>query len=215
MRAGGGFNHRDSLSDAVLIKDNHLAVLGLGAGRRARPRPLARPHRSRSSATRSSRSPKARDAGVDLVLLDNMTPDEVREGGRRSSTARAKVEVSGGITLDTVGAYARSRRRLHLGRRAHALGAARSTSASTITRELRRCCSDDRRGEHADGGRAVPRRRARRPLAHRDRRRPHLRRARADDAAVPRLPRLLVRRLDHRCRRSRPVCRASPPSCAR
>ena len=58
------------------------------------------------------------------------------------------------------------------------------------------------------------RRRARRPLAHRDRRRAHLRRARADGAAVPRLPRLLVRRRDHRRRDLVGRAAASPPSCA-
>ena len=66
VRAGGGFNHRDSLSDAVLIKDNHLAALGLDEGGRAGARPLAgadhrgrvrhaRPGR-RSAATRASTS---------------------------------------------------------------------------------------------------------------------------------------------------------------
>ena len=49
---------------------------------------------------------EARDAGVDLVLLDNMTPDAGARRRSRSSKARRKVEVSGGVTLDTVGAYA-------------------------------------------------------------------------------------------------------------
>ena len=54
--------------------------------------------------------------------------------------------------------------------------------------------------EHADRHRSLRRRGARRPLAHRDGRRAHRRRARADDPAVPRVPRLLVRRADRRCR---------------
>ena len=56
IRAGGGFNHRDSLSDAILLKDNHLAVLGMArAVERARARWPG--PRSRSSASRRSRSP--------------------------------------------------------------------------------------------------------------------------------------------------------------
>ena len=56
VRAGGGFNHRDSLSTAVLIKDNHLAALGLTQGGRAGAGALADAASSRSSATRSTRS---------------------------------------------------------------------------------------------------------------------------------------------------------------
>ena len=103
VRAGGGFNHRDSLATAVLIKDNHLAALGLTKGRRTRA-PAGRCGSSRSSATRSSRSAR-RDAGVDVVLVDNMTPDEVAKAVEILEGS-AKVEVSGRITVDQVGAYA-------------------------------------------------------------------------------------------------------------
>ncbi len=106
VRAGGGFNHRDSLSDAVLIKDNHLAVLGLT---RAVERAKARwPGRVVEVECESlEQVDEACNVGVDRVLLDNMTPDEVREAVALIE-GRCKVEVSGGVTLETVGAYAES-----------------------------------------------------------------------------------------------------------
>jgi nicotinate-nucleotide pyrophosphorylase (carboxylating) len=104
VRAGGGFNHRESLSDAVLIKDNHLAVLGITqAVERARAR---WPGRTIEVECESPEQvAEARDADVDRIMLDNMTPDEVR-AAVKTVKGKAKVEVSGGVTLDTVGAYA-------------------------------------------------------------------------------------------------------------
>jgi nicotinate-nucleotide pyrophosphorylase (carboxylating) len=104
VRAGGGFNHRDSLSDAVLIKDNHLAALGVTlAVERARAR---WPGRTIEVECESSEQvAEARDADVDRILLDNMSPDEVRVAVKLMG-GRSKIEVSGGVTLDTVGAYA-------------------------------------------------------------------------------------------------------------
>ncbi|GIU88923.1 MAG: hypothetical protein KatS3mg010_0022 [Acidimicrobiia bacterium] len=104
MRAGGGFNHRDSLSDAVLIKDNHLAVLGLArAVERARSRWPGRVVEVECDSLDQVK--EARDAGVDLVLLDNMSPEQVAEAVTIIGGV-ARVEVSGGVSLDEVGAYA-------------------------------------------------------------------------------------------------------------
>jgi len=104
VRAGGGFNHRDSLSTAVLIKDNHLAALGLTkAVQRARARwPL---RIIEVECDTLDQVAEARDAGVDVVMLDNMSPDEVRKAVEILEGS-AKIEVSGRIDLDTVGAYA-------------------------------------------------------------------------------------------------------------
>ncbi|HTL84998.1 MAG TPA: carboxylating nicotinate-nucleotide diphosphorylase [Acidimicrobiia bacterium] len=106
VRAGGGFNHRDSLSDAVLIKDNHLAVMGLT---RAVERARARwPGRTVEVECESMEQvTEARSVGVDRVLLDNMTLEQVREAVAMLEGA-IKVEVSGGVTLETVGAFAES-----------------------------------------------------------------------------------------------------------
>jgi nicotinate-nucleotide pyrophosphorylase (carboxylating) len=103
VRAGGGFNHRDSLSDAVLIKDNHLAVLGVAqAVDRTRARWPGRIVEIECDTL--EQVVEAREAGVDIVLLDNMTPDEVAEAVVEIKGC-AKVEVSGNVTLDTVDAY--------------------------------------------------------------------------------------------------------------
>jgi len=104
VRAGGGFNHRDSLSTAVLIKDNHLAALGLNkAVQRARARWPMRIIEVECDTL--EQVAEARDAGVDVVMVDNMSPDEVRKAVEIIEGC-AKVEVSGRIDLDTVGAYA-------------------------------------------------------------------------------------------------------------
>jgi len=104
VRAGGGVNHRGSLSDGVLLKDNHLADLSIidavGRSRQAWPgRPV------QVECDTADQVSEALAAVVELVLLDNMTPDDVAAcvgvvGGR------CLVEVSGGVTLDTVAAYA-------------------------------------------------------------------------------------------------------------
>nr|WP_298807011.1 carboxylating nicotinate-nucleotide diphosphorylase [uncultured Pseudokineococcus sp.] len=115
VRCGGGRNHRTTLSDAVMVKDNHLAVLTAGgwddavvtAGlRRLRDR---LPHTTsvEVEVDRLDQLDAVLAAGVDVVLLDNMAPDELRRGVERVG-GRALVEASGGVRLSTVGAIARS-----------------------------------------------------------------------------------------------------------
>jgi nicotinate-nucleotide pyrophosphorylase (carboxylating) len=104
VRAGGGFNHRDSLATAVLIKDNHLSALGLAkAVERARSRWPARIIEVECDTI--EQVGEACEMGVDIVMLDNMTPDEV-EKAVDLIDGRCQIEVSGGVTLDTVGSYA-------------------------------------------------------------------------------------------------------------
>jgi nicotinate-nucleotide pyrophosphorylase (carboxylating) len=104
VRAGGGFNHRDSLSDAVLIKDNHLAVLGLSrAVERAKARWPGRVIEVECDSLEQVKEAAA--VGVDMVLLDNMSPEMVTQAVQILAGG-AKVEISGGISLDSVGAYA-------------------------------------------------------------------------------------------------------------
>lgn len=104
VRAGGGANHRDSLSDAVLVKDNHLAVLGIAdAVAAARERWPGRVVEVECDTL--DQVDAARDAGCDLVLLDNMTVADVRAAIDLLAGA-IPVEVSGGVSLDEVGEYA-------------------------------------------------------------------------------------------------------------
>lgn len=112
VRAGGGVNHRGSLSEWVMLKDNHLAHFGIEeAVRLARTRwPGRLVH---VECEREQQVEEALAAGADAILLDNMKPEQVRscvalardivarQGGRRPL-----LEVSGGITIETVGAYA-------------------------------------------------------------------------------------------------------------
>ena len=106
VRAGGGFNHRDSLSDAVLIKDNHVAAAGVAKSiERARSAWPGRMIEVECDAI--EQVIEARAAAADRVLLDNMTPAQVREAVAILE-GTAEVEVSGGVTLETIGSYAES-----------------------------------------------------------------------------------------------------------
>jgi nicotinate-nucleotide pyrophosphorylase (carboxylating) len=106
VRAGGGANHRGNLSEWILIKDNHLADLGITeAVRRARMRWPGRP--VQVEADDLDQVHEAIEAGADLVLLDNMTPAEVADCVQaRGDATRPLLEVSGGVTLQTVADYA-------------------------------------------------------------------------------------------------------------
>jgi nicotinate-nucleotide pyrophosphorylase (carboxylating) len=112
VRAGGGVNHRGNLSDWVLLKDNHLAHLGIeDAVRRAREMWPART--VHVECDHLSQVEQALDAGADAVLLDNMTVDDVRDCVAAAERAAAShgghrplLEVSGNVTIDMVGAYA-------------------------------------------------------------------------------------------------------------
>jgi nicotinate-nucleotide pyrophosphorylase (carboxylating) len=106
VRAGGGFNHRDSLSDAVLIKDNHVVATGIAKSiERARSTWPGRMIEVECDSL--AQVTEARDAAADRVLLDNMSPAQVREAVVLLNGA-IEVEVSGGVTLETISAYAES-----------------------------------------------------------------------------------------------------------
>lgn len=107
VRAGGGRNHRHALYDGVLIKDNHLLAAGGPAAAIAACR--ARAHhllRVECEVTTLAELEEALAAGAEVVLLDNMTPDQVREAAARAHAKHVLVEVSGGVTLATLRAYA-------------------------------------------------------------------------------------------------------------
>jgi nicotinate-nucleotide pyrophosphorylase (carboxylating) len=107
VRAGGGRNHRGSLSEMVLVKDNHLGGMTI-ADAVARARDLWPGRGVEVECERPGQVDAAVAAGADLVMLDNMTPEAAAacvarvRGGARPHTL---VEVSGGVTLATVGSY--------------------------------------------------------------------------------------------------------------
>ncbi|HEX2046431.1 MAG TPA: carboxylating nicotinate-nucleotide diphosphorylase [Acidimicrobiales bacterium] len=104
VRAGGGVNHRGSLSDGVLVKDNHLGGMSIEEAVAA-ARHLWPGRTVQVECDDVDQLKQALSAGADLVLLDNMSPDEVR-AAVDLVRGRCLVEVSGGVTLDTVAAYA-------------------------------------------------------------------------------------------------------------
>jgi nicotinate-nucleotide pyrophosphorylase (carboxylating) len=104
VRAGGGYNHRDSLSDAVLIKDNHVAASGI-AKSIERARRMWPGRMIEVECDTLDQVDEARTAGATRILLDNMTPQQVREAVALVEGV-AELEISGGVTLETISAYA-------------------------------------------------------------------------------------------------------------
>jgi nicotinate-nucleotide pyrophosphorylase (carboxylating) len=108
VRVGGGTNHRFNLSDAVLIKDNHLAALRLrGCGIRdamIRVRRAAPPSaKIMIEVTSLGEAEEALEAGARWLLLDNMSTNEMRDVVQAARTyPDARTEASGGVTLDSV-----------------------------------------------------------------------------------------------------------------
>jgi nicotinate-nucleotide pyrophosphorylase (carboxylating) len=104
VRAGGGYNHRECLSDAVLIKDNHLAYLDLTAAvERSKVRWPGRTIEVECDTLAQVHEAVA--AAADLILLDNMSPDEVR-AAVAAVDGMVPLEVSGGVTFETIRDYA-------------------------------------------------------------------------------------------------------------
>lgn len=104
VACGGGRNHRVGLFDAVLIKDNHVRAAGSIAEAVARSR-AAGDLPVEVECDTLEQVAEAVGAGVDAILLDNMSPAELRDAVALVS-GRARLEASGGITLDNVHAVA-------------------------------------------------------------------------------------------------------------
>lgn len=103
---GGGHNHRFGLSDAVMAKDNHLAVLtseGLSVAEAIRTARARLPHTTmiEVEVDRLDQVPAVLEGGADIIMLDNFTPAQLREGVELID-GRAVVEASGNVTLETI-----------------------------------------------------------------------------------------------------------------
>ena len=103
---GGGHNHRFGLSDAVMAKDNHLAVLtgeGLSVADAIRSARARLPHTTvvEVEVDRLDQVPAVLEGGADIIMLDNFTPTQLREGVELVN-GRAVVEASGNVTLETI-----------------------------------------------------------------------------------------------------------------
>ena len=102
VRAGGGFNHRYNLSDGVLLKDNHIGAAGgvkeaiLAAKEYA---PFVR--KIEIEVENLEMVKEAADAGADIIMLDNMSPEEMKEA-IRIIDGRAETECSGNVTRENI-----------------------------------------------------------------------------------------------------------------
>ncbi len=142
---GGGMNHRMGLWDGVLIKDNHLALVGASIGEavhRARERVRGLPGRRslvEVEVTSLAGVREALSSGADIVMLDNFTPARAAIAvklARKLARGRGRpveIEISGGVNLKTVRAFARANPdRISIGALTH------SAPAMDISLELER-----------------------------------------------------------------------------
>lgn len=105
---GGGFNHRFGLDDAILIKDNHIAVAGgIIPALRTVKATIGHLVKIEIEVDTLDQLDEVLTEGADVVLLDNMTPARLREAVARIK-GRLLTEASGGVTLETVAAIAES-----------------------------------------------------------------------------------------------------------
>lgn len=110
VTCGGGTNHRSGLYDQILIKDNHIAALATHSADAITEaihlaRTIAPGKTIEIEVDNLEQLDKALAAGADIILLDNMSPAEIREAVRLTG-GRALLEASGGINLTTIRAYA-------------------------------------------------------------------------------------------------------------
>jgi nicotinate-nucleotide pyrophosphorylase (carboxylating) len=98
VRAGGGTNHRSGLDDGILIKDNHIRLVGSVTGAVTRMRKANREMPTEVEAQSLDQVDEALAAAADIVLLDNLSTPDIIEAVKRCR-GRAKTEISGGVTL--------------------------------------------------------------------------------------------------------------------
>lgn len=108
VRIGGAANHRMNLSDGILIKDNHVTICGgiraaLEKARQAAPHTL----KLEIEVSTPNEAREAAESGADIIMLDNMGPETIREAVRLID-GRALVEVSGGVNRDNLAELAAS-----------------------------------------------------------------------------------------------------------
>jgi len=101
VRAGGATNHRFGLFDAVLIKENHIRLAGGVRAALGRLQATSTGATVEIEAETLDQVDEALAAGARMILVDNMTLDQIREAVRRAK-GRARIEVSGGVTLERI-----------------------------------------------------------------------------------------------------------------
>ncbi|WNY29142.1 putative nicotinate-nucleotide pyrophosphorylase [carboxylating] [Methanimicrococcus stummii] len=107
---GGGDPHRQNLSDMVMIKDNHIEIMGLENAFLEAKRQTSFSKKIEIEADTKEQATKAAEIGADIILLDNMTPDQIRETigllTGKNLRNRVLIEASGGIRKENLKDYA-------------------------------------------------------------------------------------------------------------
>ena len=101
VRAGGGVNHRSGLDDAILIKDNHIRLAGGVVNAVSRMRKKTREMPTEVEAQSLQQVDDALAAGADIILLDNLSTEEIKAAVDKCR-GRVKTEISGGVTLSRI-----------------------------------------------------------------------------------------------------------------
>jgi len=108
--AGGGDPHRFNLSDAVMIKDNHIAVLGLEKAVKVAKSMASFTQKIEVEVETIDEAIRVSEMGVDIIMFDNMTVDKIRESIRSITEKGLRediiLEASGGISLENITEYA-------------------------------------------------------------------------------------------------------------
>jgi len=121
--AGGGRIHRRSLADGILIKDNHLAYASETALLAAAQETRSPLHGVEIEVQSLASLDRALVGKADVIMLDNLSPEEMKEAVRRIGKA-AEIEISGGVTLETVGELAKlGAHSISIGRLTHSVRA--------------------------------------------------------------------------------------------
>ena len=110
VKLGGGDAHRYDLSSAVMIKDNHLAIMGIDGAMAAAKKAASFTKKVEVEVESIGDGVHAAELGADIIMFDNMRPEAIADGVDRVRriNPRVIVEASGGITLDNIGEYARA-----------------------------------------------------------------------------------------------------------
>jgi len=108
IRTGGGYPHRYRLDDQIIIKDNHLKIVGSVKEAVGRAKRYSFTKKVEIEAEKIEQAEEAAHAGADILLLDNMTPEQVAETVKRVKGINDKIliEISGGIRPENIAAYA-------------------------------------------------------------------------------------------------------------
>jgi nicotinate-nucleotide pyrophosphorylase (carboxylating) len=105
VRTGGARNHRITLADSVMIKDNHIAAAGsITKAVEKIKATIGHTPKIEVETTNLTEVREALAAGADIIMLDNMSPEQIAQC-KKEINARAVIEVSGGVTLDNLETY--------------------------------------------------------------------------------------------------------------